>query len=388
MASLELPTSDSPDLRLVVGTAEECLAQAQANSTEWRGALSLPAYLRREDHLMQQVLTKDGGLTPWMLVHQPSGTSDADRRVICGCESIKKKALVAQDGNVKEVVAHGIASVFCPPHFRGRGYAGRMMADLGKKLGGWQGGDQDVGFSVLYSDIGKKFYAARGWKAFPSAHIALNASTKAPSDLPTASPLKAADLPQLCEADSQLLHGRLGKTSKPSVALVPDVHTLNWHHAREEFIADELYSRTADIKGAIVGTEPGRRAWCIWARVWTNPNEEAANTLHILRLVAEDEAFSDFEPASGEVPSDANSAAVVGQVAALLAAAQAEAEKWHMEHVEVWNPANVTLAAARMLDASSEVVHRESASIASLRWYGEGDGTNLSWVCNEKYGWC
>lgn len=153
MASL--PHRDSPELHLVLATAEEQLAQLHVNSEEWRGILSVPAYFRREEHLLQQALTRDGGLTSWVLVHQPNGTSEKDRKVLCGCESILKRALVASNGKVDDVAAHGVASVFCPPEYRGKGYAGRMMAELGERLKGWQTQGQSIFFSILYSDIGK-----------------------------------------------------------------------------------------------------------------------------------------------------------------------------------------------------------------------------------------
>lgn len=391
MTTNDLPKGNSPDLRLISdATAEENLAQLHANSSEWRGALSLEAYLKREELLVNQDLTKDGGLTPWFLVYQPEGTKDADRQVLCGCESIKKKALIARNGKVKEVVAHGIASVFCPETMRGRGYAGRMMTEVGTKLEGWQAGDAGSAFSVLYSDIGKDFYAARGWKPFPSSHIALPASADMPSGIPSTQPLKAQDLAELCKLDEQLLQSRLSQLAsdgKTSAALVPDVRTLDWHHAREDFIAKELHNRHPEIKGA-VAEHDGKRTWCIWTRVWTNPNEEAGDTLHILRLASEDPSFADFEPGNEASAQKMQDTDLTTAIAALFAAAQREAKEWSMDHVELWNPTSLTLAAARKVISKAEIVHRERESIASLRWYGEGDGSDVRWVCNEKFGWC
>ena len=96
---LDLPHRNSPDIRLVVATPEELDAQQLANSDEWKGALSLDAYLRREAHLADQELTKDGGITGWALIHQPEGSSE--RRALCGCETIKKRALVGRNGKVE-----------------------------------------------------------------------------------------------------------------------------------------------------------------------------------------------------------------------------------------------------------------------------------------------
>ena len=155
MAATSLPDRTSSEVFLVVASPEEIIAQQQANSEEWRGALTLPAYLRREEVLVDQTLTRDGGLTAWSLVYQPTGSDEKDRQVLCGCETIKKRALVASGNTVEAVTAHGVCSVFCPPKYRGKGYAGRMMAGLGEKLRTWQSNGQDNLFSVLYSDIGK-----------------------------------------------------------------------------------------------------------------------------------------------------------------------------------------------------------------------------------------
>jgi hypothetical protein len=150
-----LPDRNSSELYLVVATPEEILAQQNANSDEWRGSLPLDAYLRREELLVDQTLTRDGGLTAWSLVYQPAGSDEKDRKVLCGCETIKKRALVASSNTVEAVTTHGVCSVFCPPENRGKGYAGRMIADLGEKLRTWQSNGQDNLFSVLWSDIGK-----------------------------------------------------------------------------------------------------------------------------------------------------------------------------------------------------------------------------------------
>ena len=114
--NFSLPNKDSTDINIEIGTRDEIIAQSHSNSSEWAGVLSLDAYLRREDHLADQELTRDSGLTPWMLVYQPD--KHGERHVLCGCETIKKKALVGKGGKVEDVVAHGVCSVFCPPENR------------------------------------------------------------------------------------------------------------------------------------------------------------------------------------------------------------------------------------------------------------------------------
>lgn len=383
-----LPDKDSQDVYLVQATPEESTAQTIANSSEWKGALpTVDAYIRREEYLANQALTKNGGLTIWMLVYQPEGH---ERKVLCGCETIKKKALVGKNGNVEEVIVHGVGSVFTPPAHRGKAYARRMMTGLAQRLKSWQvdNGKRAL-FSVLFSDIGKQFYAKMGWHPFPSAHVAISIRPQVASGLPVARLLKSSDLPELCEIDEKLTRQRLSATkdsARSSVALIPDTATISWHHAREEFVAKELWNRKPLIKGAIFG-DAGSRVWCYWTRVWKDPEDsDDKNVLHILRLAVEDPSFSDFAPASSEYVSGRTDSNVVKSIAALLAAAQIEAAGWEIDEIQLWNPTSTTLAAAQMVDSQAAVEYRESDSIPSLLWYGQGSERDVEWICNEKFG--
>ena len=392
-----LPSRDSPDIRLDLLTPAEHLAQTDANSSEWSGALNKEQYFRREALLADQDLTRNGGLTAWGLVHQPNGAEG--RRVLAGCETYRKNGFVRRkDGKVEEGVVHGVGSVFSPPEFRGQGYAGRMMRELGEKLRGWQVEDVDVDGkrgeekvigSVLFSDIGKKFYARSGWEAFPSAHVAVAPREGAGEGLPEVRLLKAEDLPELCEVDEGLVRARLEKQKgeKTAVALLPDIATMRWHHAREDFVATELFGKTPVIKGAVAGKE-GERVWCYWTRVFTKPAKEPP-VLHILRLVVEDPNFDDFGPASSSSPSPSQlQLPTTKAIAAVFAAAQQQAKEWGMSEVMMWNPSSTTLAAARLLDEKAEMVEREAESIASLLWYGEEGWRDVRWVDCEKFVWC
>lgn len=159
-SAMTLPRGDSPTLALVHPTEKEQLIQSKLNGAEWRGALSPAAYLRREITLSQQALTKDGGITYWILVdntldNNPLEPSSGTRLPLASCETYRKKALVWRDGKLQEVVSHGIGSVFCGKHLRKRGYAQRMMTELGKTLQTHQTDENECLFTILYSDIGK-----------------------------------------------------------------------------------------------------------------------------------------------------------------------------------------------------------------------------------------
>ncbi|WPH04633.1 Hypothetical protein R9X50_00752600 [Acrodontium crateriforme] len=389
MGSTELPHKDSPDVHLVEATEEESIAQQHANSAEWQGQLDLDAYLRRETVLINQDLTRDGGLTTWVLVHQPE---NGPRKVLCGCESIKKKALLARSGKVEDVVAHGIASVFCEAKHRGKGYASRMMSELGKKLKSWQAGNGSSAFSVLYSDIGKEFYAAHGWQAFPSAHITLTPTASFNAQgLPAARVLADKDIESLCTLDEEITRRRMAqnaKSNRPAVTLIPDHRTLAWHYAREDFFATEKFKKTSSDRGAIVGDWAGTRAWCYWTGVWPTHAEVDPNILYILRIAVEDESFADFEPASEHGIDAIKDSPSVKAIAAVLAKAQAHASEWNMHQIQIWNPTSATVAAVQLLDSNATVEHREKESITSLRWYGEEDAKDVDWVMKEKFAWC
>jgi len=390
-----LPDSQSPTLALVHPTSEEQLLQTQKNSEEWSGALSLDAYILREQVLADQEFTRNGGITFWALVD----TAAKHRVVLCGCETFRKKALVSRGGKVQEVLCHGVGSVFCPPEYRRRGYAYRMMNEVGKKLKTWQGGAL---FSVLFSDIGKEFYNLNGWEPFNSSHITVPASfAQTAVNLPEARSLYAEDLAKLCCTDEQLLrksmqHVPPSHSSKVIVAIIPEITTIRWHHAREDFVARELHGRVPRIKGAIVdGSGPGKRVWCYWTRMWYNKDLAASqgNMLHVLRLVVEEYGALDWEcPSAGE--GERMKRKYTPAIASLLRLAQREAAEWKMEGAEIWNPTAVTVEAVRMLQPDATVVDREFESIASLRWYGEvpQNGRRVAdcvdWIENEKYGWC
>lgn len=398
--SSALPSSDSPSLALVHPTQQEKIAAWKLNSASWQGQLSLEAYIRREGFLADQPLTRDGGMTFWILVD--SNQTSTPRTILASCESLRKRAIVRrEDGEVEDTIAHGIASVFGNPDFRGKGYAVRMIKELGKALDTWQQQPETVAdFTVLFSDIGKKFYSKLGWEPFPSSHVALTALEHEGRDsdsnrLPQAYPLHDNDLVDLCRADEAALRTRIAEPAKGSstvtVALLPDMATMQWHKAREVFVAKELLGRTPEVRGAIVNAEKDLRVWCIWTR--TFGSNETENTLNILRMVVEGEEEVQIRKPGADgasMQSNESNQAQVLATAAVLRAAQFEAAKWTMKEVQVWDPSPLCEQAAKYLEPSSKLIDREDDSIASLRWHGPplGPGVTLSWMGIEKYNWC
>lgn len=198
------------------------------------------------------------------------------------------------------------------------------------------------------------------------------------------SALYADDLPDLCFHDEQFLRRQMSQVSgsKIKMALIPDIETIQWHHAGEEFTAVEMLRRIPLIKGAIAYLCL-RRVWCIWTRGFDD--EKSENVLHILRIVIEPE---DQKPQEADHHKEYRDRTVVQAVTAILRAAQYEAAEWDLQRVEIWNPQGMIVTAAKEIIPSIEILARKNdESISCLSWYGpEAEIERIEWVNNEKYG--
>lgn len=390
MGSLEtslaaLPDAQSPDLHLSHPTAGECQTVWKLGSLAWTDALSLPQYLEESAYLTTVPLAKDGVMTNWILTDK--NLPPDQRPILCSCETFRKRGFISdRDGNLTEKIIHGVASVFCDPVLRLRGYGSRLMRELAEILRTFQAETTMSIGSVLYSDIGKKFYADLGWHPFPiNTHIELDPS--ALLEEPRATQILSRDLERLCGEDEGMIRKELTSASpngKIRMMLVPDLDHMLWHHKKEEFVCDKLFRKQPEIKGAIVG-QPGNRMWAIWTHRFYGDPESASseNTLYILRLVVENRATtsaSDAEEGDSQVE----------QMRAILQTARAEAAEWKLHRVMLWDPTSLVLELVRRTGIQHRRIEREHEGIASLLWYGEGNGKEdtLEWLGNEKYGWC
>ncbi|KAF3924003.1 hypothetical protein ABW21_db0203877 [Orbilia brochopaga] len=348
------------------------------NSPSWRGVLSENAYY----------------------LPCPQTTD----HVLSACETIRKPCLIVRDnGEVEDVISWGIGSVYTSEKHRGKGYARTMMQLLGHQLKDFRDpSDPDqklrVGFSVLYSDIGKQFYKKVGWQPHESSHISF------PSHLPSSVSVSAVagrvkqiakgDLKALCAVDCNHIRRYVAKTPfregiKARCVQLPVVEVMDWHHAREEYIGPYVTNKTPSVKGAWVpltntaeyppreGSEGLDSAWVIWT------HDFALKKLLFLRL---------------HVPpvTSTNQDSVSAALRALIVAAAVEAQAWSFDEIISWNPDDLTMDAVKNVfgEESYDLVHREKDSIASLMWYDRESGgeevepENIEWLFNEKCGWC
>jgi hypothetical protein len=127
-------------------------------------------------------------------------------------------------------VARSIASVFCPPSNRGKGYATLLMRFLSTKFH-----DDGILASNLYSDIGPTFYTRLGWNAKSSDQCTF----EVPSVPPTAAgviPLETEDQVKavLAADDNELAH-ELEATEGTAVYCEPTFEAIEWLWCRSNY---------------------------------------------------------------------------------------------------------------------------------------------------------
>ncbi|KAI0817729.1 hypothetical protein GGR55DRAFT_35869 [Xylaria sp. FL0064] len=490
--AVHLPDASDETLVLTHPTAAEQEQTWRLNHREWGGPLDVAAYLKREPYLASTPLAADGGMVHWILTEEKDVTSATThpRRVLASCETIRKRVLYVPWGgdDVREGIGYGIGSVYTYPEFRGKKYAARMLRELGVVLKRWPREEQllrkkrsqkqglgngvsdtltsqvangvgspeqmngqntkldenEVGGAVcsaLWSDIGKRFYASKGWPAFASEHVEFPSSS--PSSPPgvsslleqsnqphgtalTLAPVNTSNLAQLCREDEAQLCAELlrhaRETDRTAFAFAPDPDVFRWHWAREEFIVSHVFPgrEASEVRGLIatVQSSPSTpyissgeangtkqeakttRMWAIWTRNYgaDAASNEAKNTLYILRLVIDNNGSATTTPPPSSVAAAADPKALQLAFEAILHGALDAARTWDCGSVHLWNPT----PAVRELIAGSGVAHkfvnRELDSIPSMMWYGaddekaekkeEGKEEEVDWLANEKYCWC
>ncbi|KAI8628968.1 hypothetical protein F5Y19DRAFT_435704 [Xylariaceae sp. FL1651] len=388
-----MPSSNSQDLHLAHPTTDECRRISINTFASWGDSLELADYLKESLFLSTIPLAKDSGQTNWILVDKNLAAEQRD--ILCSCESFKKRALVSDTGGrVEERLIHGIASVFCPPEYRGQGYAARHMRELAVRLRDWQSDQAPVIASVLYSDIGKIFYARLGWTPNPTnMHIEFAPQRILNSSI-SARKILEHDLAALCERDEAMIQAAMTTASpgmQKRVVILPDIDHMLWHIRKEDFATKHLFGTTPLAKGAIAGP-PGKQVWAIWThRYYGRPDAASpSNVLYILRLVIEGDDSANKQTSIG--PMNPDHRLPEGQAAhleAVLRAAQNEAAEWQLNCVKLWEPSPWAHKAIASSLIDHTVVEREEDSIASIMWYID-DGhvkTPPVFINNEHYAW-
>jgi GNAT superfamily N-acetyltransferase len=388
---LQLPDAHSPQLHLSHPVEKEMMAIWKATASVWKGMLTTPLYIKECADIWTALLAQNHTMTQWILVDKRYTPNK--RLILASCETIRKRAWVKQqNGQILEVITHVVDSVYCYPAYRHRGYASRLLQEVARLLPIWQVSEKRCMASVLFSDVGKEFYAKLGWHPFPSYHIEL---TPYPLRTVQAIPIFENDVSALCQEDENMTRQSMEAliSNKILFMIVPDHANMLWHHRKEELICQYLFKRRPIVKGAMSGKR-GNRIWAIWARAFYGSLEDvnSGNSLYILRLVIENQdilmRYTKQNIKSLEDEKHYNMQ--VENLKTVLHAAQAEADHWKLQCVQLWNPTDQIQQLVDRTGIQYRKKYREQEGVCSLLWYGEGKGTSdhVEWICNEKYGYC
>lgn len=393
------------DIVFSEATPEQRQLAWELSAEAWAAPMALGDYVERERYLAEQELTRGGRSRHWVLY-----LKGYPRQVIASCETTRKPVLISSAGGgpVREGYGCTVANVYTNPIYRRQGMAAFLLRRVQEQM------DADSDFSVLYSDSGRNYYAGLGWSPFASRQATLTllpppgSSPRShqqnrftpidftPSQPSRTRPLRMSELHDLCELDELRLAARfnaLPADGKTRVAFLPTHAQVAWQLARSEFDAHKLLPPGASdshshslsspsgngagpllCQGAI--TVDGR-AWASWAHDWRD------NRLRVLQLA------SGLAGSGGTTQQQR-----VADVAALLEAAVAEAARYGLGRVVIWNPdEEVRLGCKAVGNRHPEALEvvfedRVEGGIPSFRWRGGRDTSTTVWEENFGYCWC
>jgi hypothetical protein len=251
---------------------------------------------------------------------------------------------------VEEVPVIAVASVFTPPQNRGKGYGAFMMHLLSERIRAMTGGRA---LSILYSDIGPKFYDKNGgWKVCDANELIIPRA-KEFEDTLSADMLNLKDAEIWIDEDVKRLKSEFGDGSDVTIVeLIPQHEELEWASVRDRHLARHLKLKEEDNFGAKVTSVDGW-GYVVWF------HEYQSSALTILRL--------------REPPTDAG-------MRGLLQAAVSEARRTGLENVKIWSPSE----RLQNLTGIKKVIRNDA--LPAMLYFGEDK--RIHWRNIEALGWC
>ena len=374
---LALPLSGERSLCLTQPTIEEAKKIYGLSYQAWGDALTLPQYMERRMMAINDPLAQDSGTKEWILTDRTLPADD--RPILSSCKTINKSAFVKQmDGSISETVVCGVFFVYCDPKYRRRGYTARLMMELAAMLPTWGGEWKRCSGSILFSSIGRQFYAKLGWQPSQiNRHIELESTVGPwPGQVHR---LRKQDLGSLCAQDAARVRRdmALSSSKKPQMVIVPDLDHMMRSIRNANFACKALFEKCPETNGAII-SDGDCKVWAIWIhRYYAMPGQpDAKNLLMILRMVIH---TADSSPDREKLQSTL--------VRSILQAAQVEATEWKLNAVKLRDPSPVVRKVLKHTSTQHRVVESNEDDIASLLWLGGGDGGDdpSEWLARELY---
>lgn len=285
------------------------------------------------------------------------------------------------NSDIERVIAYGVASVFTPPQHRLKGYGQHMMrllhhilapkeslppfpAEWGAPPTNIPPGLGNARASVLYSDIGDKFYRnagpdlnTPGWTVTNPCQKTVWDTTPAGGERAVLQILQEDSSADIMERDAEVLLAELPTTTEVTpgttirFAFLPTPGLSTFQTARYQ-----LNSPTAP------GTDTWGTTTAMTQRLnfatWTFDPREDPPLLTFTRLRCD-----------------------VENLAPLLDTAKIVSRKLGLKQIEVWNLPPHLAARAESLGGKTSA---RTDHLSSIAWYGGGEPQNVEWVLNEK----
>lgn len=369
-------------LSLFPATSEQVVESRRRSHASWARGLSMEHYLKRDEVMDFQEHASNGKLVTWVLAPR-NDPSTLD--FMCSCETYRRSAAVATPGasTTSEVPGYGVASVYTPPHKRGKGYAAHMMRLLHWVLAPrsslpafpseWgvppESPLQDARFSVLYSDIGKEFYfragpapGEPGWTVVDALSTQWDVSPRpdAPRNSSQWRWLSRDDCIGIWEQDAELMKADAlvlaRERQKTLYTFLPDKGVGQFSIQRLMTFDDQLRP-VYPLEPWGVQLLSGKS---LTFATWTF--EPGTKVMVLTRLRCSAENFP-----------------------ALLDALKFKAREFGLDTVETWNlPAYLQKAG----DHFGAIIVERTDHLSATRWYGSEPSEQTEWIFNEKFCWC
>ncbi|EAU84600.2 hypothetical protein CC1G_00119 [Coprinopsis cinerea okayama7 len=374
---------------LYLATPAQAEEARKRSFQEWGRGVTLEEYLERDARIERSTVGADGLFVAWVLAPRDDPTT---LDFMCASETFRREVVITKgtgsNSSTEIGVGYGIASVYTPPEKRKKGYGKHMMRLLHWVLSKpealpkfpeeWGApptrheGFGNASVSVLYSDVGTRFYQScgllkesdDGWVAVEnraSTIWTVDQLAKWAKERPAqeASKWEWLDRDRILavwEKDSSAIREempqvQLKEGAQAGFSFIPGGGLGEFQHLRvQAFIEKQVPN--PQFFGVAIGGEQGASSQTYASWSFDYPR---AGKMIITRLRAPPTLFSE-----------------------LLAQIAGYARTLCMETLEVWNLPEELLPVAHEAGGVTTILDKH---IPCTKWYGP---ENVEWVNNEK----
>lgn len=193
-------------------------------------------------------------------------------QIVAACETLNKKAWVAKDGVVTEIVAPCVGGVYTIPEHRKKGYAEKMIAAVNEY---WKEKLPKDTFMFLMSEVGT-FYERVGYisHVVPVLKVQYTEDYKLPfnEEDEKVEYLRWDDYEYLITPFHDSVKNEIVElsktTDKPVFSLVPRLNQLTWFHLRDLHCGAIIGK---DVSDSRVGVKLDNQNFMVWFHEWDTP---------------------------------------------------------------------------------------------------------------------